>query len=89
MTLTTSTPKSKHPVNPSFRFDEELSFKTLELKDCYNETAVFKILQDGKEVATCKVGADRTRLALVLIDEERACCVATGCVATSIAVALM
>jgi len=52
--MSTPTPKSKHPVNPSYRFDNELNFKTLNLAEVYDKTAVFKVIQGGVELATCK-----------------------------------
>eukprot|EP00520_Triparma_pacifica_P015420 CAMPEP_0118667748 /NCGR_PEP_ID=MMETSP0785-20121206/19961_1 /TAXON_ID=91992 /ORGANISM="Bolidomonas pacifica, Strain CCMP 1866" /LENGTH=352 /DNA_ID=CAMNT_0006562241 /DNA_START=191 /DNA_END=1249 /DNA_ORIENTATION=- len=51
--MSTSTPKSKHPINPSFRFDNELRFKTLTLSSIYSSTAVFKVIQSGSEIASC------------------------------------
>jgi hypothetical protein len=55
VTLSSGTPKSKHPTNRSYRYDSALAFSNMSLKQVFSETATFRIMQQGVEIASVAV----------------------------------
>ncbi|GMI53590.1 hypothetical protein TeGR_g7158 [Tetraparma gracilis] len=54
-TVSTPSPKSKHPTNRSFRYDSAILFPNRCLSEVFSESAVFTVIQSGQELATVTV----------------------------------